>query len=398
MKAEAKTWLDESDEVRSWIDSVGNGTAKIYAPRFDAIMDHITASGEFKGFTPSMLLDFQDRATGRDRVNIINRLNQYCKQLSRRFRPKTVDGYYTAARSFFSYHGVDLPRRRYKLDDDYIEPKNQDLDRESLIKILGAAKPRDKAIYTIAFQSGLGFREFDELNHKSDEITAQLDEGVRFVTIQLSDRKELRGKRQGYFTLIGGDGLRLLREYLKVRGRPRGSEPLFIRGNAGRGENDDPALSARSYHANFVKLAKRVGLEGVYYPHQVRDALRTEWQRSGADTLVCEFIMGHNVDPNKYLKFLKIPDYVIGQFEKALEYLNLISNPDKTRMEDQLEKITSDLERRNEEYDTVFKLFDEYTEKLDATSTLLGKLLTGEITPEKVQKETLEKLKVTPAK
>jgi len=164
-------------------------------------------------------------------------------------------------------------------------------------------------------------------------------------------------------------------EYLKVRGRPHEGEPIFIRSVSGGKGNDDPALEGRSYRKNFKTLCRRVGLPAQgYFPHQVRDVLRTEWQRTGADPLVCEFIMGHGVDPNKYLQFMKAPDYVLEQYRVAESRLNLVSNPDpsmvnRNEMEDlrrevarlqaektEAEAITARLEQK---YDELIKRIEK---------------------------------------
>lgn len=351
MRDELEAWVEAHPVVRNWIDSVEPQTHDNYAYRFKAFYDWITEAGEFKGYTPEKLLDYQDQATGRRKVTIINALNSLCKRLSRELTPSTVQGYWSATRSFFAYHGCELPRRRFSLDENHKEAKPQDLDRKSMVMVLGAAKPRDRAIYTIATMAGMGFREFNIFNRSSEAVLEQLNGDADYVTVTLSDRKRLKGKRSGYFTLIMGDALDLLRRYVKLYGRPKAGEPIFKR-RVPSHKNADPAIASRTYRKNFKTLCRRVGLDEGYSAHQVRDVLRTEWQRSGADPAVCEFIMGHDVDANDYLKFLKAPEYVVEQYRIALSRLNLVSNPEPDKVaKSEVEQLRNKVRRLEEARD-----------------------------------------------
>ena len=332
MRQEIEAWINENPEVEEWLGSVTLPTAKNYALRFKAFHDWLTAAGGFKGYTPSQILDFQDRATGRARVKIANRLGVFCKELGGELRPATVRGYYMAVRSFFAYHGCALSKRGFSLPDNHKEPTPQLLNRDGLIKIIAAAKLRDKAIYTIAFQGAMGWREFDQFNRAWDQIAPQFEGGAEHIIVKLTARKRRRGLTNGFFTIVGRDGVALLREYLKVRGSPASGEPIFIRTHGGKG--DDPAIAARTYRKNLETLARRVGLikqgddRHGYGPHQVRDVFRTQWQLTAADGDVAEFMMGHQVDPNKYLKFSKVPSYCVEEYKKAEGRLSLVSIPD----------------------------------------------------------------------
>jgi hypothetical protein len=64
--------------------------------------------------------------------------------------------------------------------------------------------------------------------------------------------------------------------------------------------------------------------------------------------MVAEFMMGHvkTVDPNKYLQFLKAPEYVYEEYRKAEPRLSLLSNPhpDMVR-KDEVEELREQVER-----------------------------------------------------
>jgi hypothetical protein len=341
MRAALAEWTGQYPEVRQWLGSVTPGAAEGYARGLELFMGWIVQQQGLETATPVTLLDYQDKAQGRDKVRLANYLGEWSRDNSLKFRPETVRRYHNSVRTFFSYNGVPLPRRDFALPNGYKEAAPQLLKREDVVKILAAAKIRDRAIYGIAFMGGMGYNEFSQFNMNWENVAPQLRSGADYVKVPLRGRKKMRGKDEGYFTLIMGDGLELLREYLKVRGEPQLGEPIFMRTHSG-GKVDDgePDLAPRTYRKNFETLCRRIGLinekntgrgsKFTIWAHQLRDAMRTEWQKSGADPLVAEFLMGHvkQVDPNRYLDFMRIPEHVVKEYRKALPRLNAVSNPD----------------------------------------------------------------------
>lgn len=354
MPEDLKVWGEENPEVHEWLSSVGDKTRPIYARRFRNFYEWLTAKPEFKDMTPVQLLDHQDKATGRDRARVANLLSIYLSDLANEFRPRTLTSYYSAARSFFAFHGCDLPKRRFSLPEDYKRQSPQNLDREKLVKILQAAKLRDKAMYMFCAMGGLGWREFNIINHENGaEVQQQLDEGRDRIILYVPPRKKNRIGGQSYPVVIGRDAVKLLRQYLKKQGPIEAGEPIFARYHGGPGGSDDEAIKGRNYRKNFEILARRVQLingkgsdrtsrYGIS-THQLRDVFRSEWQRSGADPAVGELLMGHVVDPNAYLKFTE--DYILQQYEKAEPRLSYVSAPDLEVVSvDEVEKLRRELE------------------------------------------------------
>jgi len=380
--------VSENPEVEEWLGSVSEATAKLYIVRFQRFFDWLTAKGEFEGFTPSQLLDFQDNATGRSRVRIANRLGLYCKRLGEELRPKTVTHYYSVVRSFFAYHGCDLPKRGFSLPDNHKEPSEQKLTRDALVKIVQAAKLRDKTIYVCAFMGAMGWNEFNQFDKSWDQVAPQLDPGEDHIIIKLKARKKKRGLTNGYYTIIGADGVALLRQYLKERGVPKPGESIFLSREGG-------FLAGRTYRKNFEMLCRRVGLikgRGVdrtsrlgYSPHQLRDVFRTEFQRSGADLDVAEFLMGHVVDANKYLQFSKIPDYVVEEYKKAEGRLSIISNPDTDVVSSEaIEELQRQVSEQQRTIDMMMPAFEMIQQQI-ARRNEWNRLRDGETSPKRAQ-------------
>jgi len=333
-------WIRGNPEVGDWLSSVSESTRPLYARRLYDFFEWLTTEGEFQGYSPPQVLDYQDKATGRDKVKIANRLSTFVSGKAMELRPKTLTHYYSTTRSFFAFHGCDLPRRGFSLPDGFKEPAPQNLDYPKLVKIISATKPRDRAIITIMFQAGFGWREFAQFNKSWDQVKSQLEAGQDHLIIELTGRKKARGLSQGFKTIVGRDGVNQLREYLKIRGEPKPGEPIFLRQN--RNRSDQPlgpvAPTGRAIRADFERLARRVTLIGekvklsntVRYGislHQLRDVLKTQWAQTKADKTVIDYLLGHQVDPNDYLKFGSVEKYLLQEYRKAEPMISPLSNP-----------------------------------------------------------------------
>jgi hypothetical protein len=61
--------------------------------------------------------------------------------------------------------------------------------------------------------------------------------------------------------------------------------------------------------------------------HQLRDVLKTQWAQTSADKTVIDYILGHQVDTNNYLKLGSIEKYLLQEYRKAEPMISPISNP-----------------------------------------------------------------------
>lgn len=324
------------------------------------------------------LLDFQDRASGRDRLKIANAAQSYVTEMGKRLRLGTLAVHKTAIYSLFNYHGVPLPRKRLAVEDPMDRAPDK-MDRAALVKLFEAADLRGRALIQIMFSSGMGYKEFSQFNMSWPEIKKQLDAGREYVMIQMKPRKQNRMKGEGFFTFLGKDSISLLRQYLEVRGELKQGDVIFeakTRYKDTKGKN----LSRSAFSRMFIGLAKRTSLinkddiernkdlrdEQVRYglnPYTLRDAFRTEFQRTPADRDVAEFMMGHNIDKNKYLQFLKIPSYCLDEYRKAEQRLSFIPNPEPDlvgiseveALKTQVQQLQSKRDTRIEDLETKMK-------------------------------------------
>jgi len=223
----------------------------------------------------------------------------------------------------------------------------------------------------------MGYREFNIFN-RSESVKQQVLSGKKVA-------KEVYPGRKGglpFYSLVGGDGLLTLRNYLEhERGPIRPGEALIIN-QIGR------PLSWANVHRTFNRIAIECGIieqktprclrcggktrkkfvwsrgpsgrkgkthyiclecghaEPAYpeyrgskstrygvNPHELRDLAKTLWYTSGTnEKWMADFFSGrtHQVDPNNYLKAMKhYPDWMEDVYLKVLPWLNVLSEDPK---------------------------------------------------------------------
>jgi len=90
---------------------------------------------------------------------------------------------------------------------------------------------------------------------------------------------------------------------------------------------------------------------GVRYgvnPHEIRDLSKSRFHISGADLDVWEFMAEHEIDPNKYDKFMKLePWYPIQEYRKFLPWANILScDPERvsrTEVDEELDSLRAEI-------------------------------------------------------
>jgi len=264
------------------------------------------------------------------------------------------------------------------------------------------------------FQSSMGCAEFEYFNSNSwPEVKAQLEEGKQRVKVTLPGRK-INKNQVPYYTFIGKDAVHALNTYLdKERGPIKNGEAIFL---TEKGEPVTKKALERYFTRHGIKIGvikrwtpqcPKCGGETRYsrtrrgekqptlyicnkcgretpaseikvptdiryklHVHEMRDLFRSEWDLSPSRSVVAEFIMGHNVDPNNYNKIMKLhPEWAEHQYELAEPYLNILSEEprkiDRTRLEELVEeRVQEQLRTRQNEYNNLTMLVEKLSREV----------------------------------
>jgi hypothetical protein len=396
-------WVQNNAEVRTWLERLAVKSRQPYLSNafayFTWLRDY---GGEYANKSLKELFDLQDMAVGRDRFKQLRLLQRFISE--KKVAYATMCDIYSSVRSLYAYNLVELPKDVTFRMHSPIQPATSVLDVEGLKRILGVANQCYRACFAIMFQSGMGDGEFEIFNNQWSIIRSQLEEKKEIIKIPLPGRKHSRN-RQPYYTLLAskGDAVRAMTSYLESeRGAIGDGDPIFV-SNSQKGVNGDTlrdAFNVYSERAGIIKRhtpkcpicggetirkRRRVGVaelgfrpQRVFYrckkckhdtfanqidflphqryganPHEMRDVFRSEWHLSRADPDVAEFIMGHDIDKNRYDKIMTLHlEYAEDEYRKALPFLNILSEDprklplDKVRALEEKTQEIDELKRR----------------------------------------------------
>ena len=381
-------WVKRFPEIRAWMSALGDYTAGVYSRkwyRFHRWLFNQDVDPRFAGLGPGELLDLQEKVGGRrERYAQVRVIQFYVNNVLKGAKASKIQ-FMTALRSFYVRSYVPLPSDPNFRIQAESEPVTGFLRREEAREIALKANRKYRAVFCLQVVGFMGFREFNIFNTSDDARECVLS-GHDVVRVHFSGRKRVT---RPYYTLVGGDGLKYLREYLEHdRGRIRPGEPMII------GQNNESPLGRNAIRTTMTRLSADLGfidiltppcpdcggktrkrrlrvvendslLKKIHYeclscgkatrrtssfeaskstryrikPHEFgRDLAKSLWFRSGTpEKWMADFFMGHlnDVDPNDYQKAMKIwPDWVEETYRENLPWLNILSeDPEKVPRE-----------------------------------------------------------------
>lgn len=314
--------------IENWLSRIGEVTGRDYAYTFKRFMAWKSENGgKFAGMSPDELIEYQRKCTNAESYEILDVVQRWVlSMVGLAYKSKRL--YYVTILSFFLHNRAELPKdKSFKIRGD--KPKTPSNLRPDHVKqAVLAAKPMYGAIITCMVEGGMGISEilnWSQMGWKS--LRDQLNEGVDVVKIELPGRKSERNVRP-YFTLIGGDALRMLKHYLGPD-IPEEREAIFLN-PMGRPVN---AIALKRFwlrHLISLGIIEKVegGTRGTRYGyglHELRENFRTLWSQSRANPDIGEFLMGHKLDEHGYNQVYRNYDYVVDEYRKALPFLNVLS-------------------------------------------------------------------------
>jgi integrase len=365
------------DSVDKWLGITGPTSVRVNKSIIRRFMAWLKLNGgAFRDCAPDQLIDYQDNAVGKKRYDLLELVESFvqtqvatygykCKQLS-------------TLRSFFAVNRSELPRDpRFNIRAD-IPPVRGDLKPEEIRLIVLKCNRLYRAVYLSMLAGAMGE---EELIHWSDtglkSLREQIKKGEDIVVIEQTGRKSKKN-REPYFTLISGDALQAVKDYLAVRPEI-GSNAIFI------SQYGDP-LTKDALYQQWTTYAKKLGiikpdqqtLEEIAQGkrrrcqirfgknvHEIRDTYRTLAAKAHADRDIAEFLMGHVIDRLGYNKAMSDVDWVKSEYQKFskafnvltdLEPYGLVTKAQATKMVAQTDVRVETLEKTVEELTQTIKI------------------------------------------
>ena len=322
--------------INTWMLNLRENSRISYTDYFTAWYVWLQENSEkFGGMTPDDLIEYQVQTDGRTQYEILDTIQRYVNGLNWRYNSKIT--VYSGLRSFFMHNRAELPRdQSFRIQSDR-PPVLGNLTEDDVKMIVLSSNPTYRAIFLSMFQAGLDRESFDYWNRGGwPELWEQISEvpgskvPSRFlVKINLPGRKHSRN-RSLFYSYIGQDAIQAILNYLPTR--PNNDEVIFLN----QYEQPISKVALWNYwHRHLVRLGlidlskneMGRGNRYGYNLHEMRDVRSGLWEKSPAKVSVCEFTMGHVVDPLGYReKSFRDESWVKREYLKALPYLNIISS------------------------------------------------------------------------
>jgi hypothetical protein len=286
-----------------------------------------------------MLDEYERIDAPKEQYKHVDVLKEYIK--SRNTGTRNRKNIWYAARSFYAFHRTPLPRIPRNELSRLFTPSQKDkrkvmeltpikLDEVRRL-IFNSPQPYKAAIMTL-FQSAMGLAEFNQFNTQGwQQVVKRLGQPGP-LRIDLYREKTSKTRVNSYYTFIGDDGKRLIKEWLNIKPRTEVGA-LFAVFN--KNKKTWVPLRGRLIGNMITKIAKRTGLikpNGLnryhIHAHEFRDLFKSLCTLNGVNAVASEFFLGHRIDK---LGYDKSPAYDVEWFKreyrKVEPQFNLISGP-----------------------------------------------------------------------
>ena len=245
------------DVVETWLNTVGysHSGSKLTVLRY---RDSLRKFSEYVGKAPQQIYE-EYLSPNTDDKKFKMRYAQYLKGLigdlqQKGYAPASISTTVNVVKSFFKYS--DLPLGFVPSGSDLIEFHNRDMERTEILEIMKIASPRERAFFCLTAQSGL--RPSTIVALKIKDVEGILDENTPIPCLIKVKKENTKGKFAEYFTFIGEDSVRNIKDYFKTRTQLTPEDYLFTM----MGKEDKPLKAGVESHL-FERLAKKLRKNGI---------------------------------------------------------------------------------------------------------------------------------------
>lgn len=277
--------------------------------------------------------------------------------------PSTTNLYYSAIISFYKAFQITLPEIKMDHGDIGLEKNmGKRMQREDIIKLVGVAPPRERALIYLMALSGMGQQEARDLKIKtvldaaSETISVQLKDVYDLFSHETQVLKEvltlsIRRKKVMYnhLTFLPPEATREIINYLKERcyGRNENirikdkSDTVFV-------NNKGASLSRDSIVTNFRRIGLEAGFEkekgsySYWRSHSLRKYFISKMINKSGDKTIADYMAGHTINKQDRTYWEANPKDLKKLYLKALPHLSI----DKAKVKDVDSDTLKDYEKR----------------------------------------------------
>jgi len=342
-------------------------------------------SSKFREYTIDDLVEYQKEANQNgDRYRVLDLVIDWINSMD--LRHGTLKQRYNQIRGLFKANRAELPTEQINYQPDRPKVLSR-LSPEKLRDILLKSNKMYRAIYLTMFMAGMGQDELIQWSNTGyNKLVEDLRGNLDCVFIPLVGRKGQKYQKD-YYTILAGDALKAVQEYLETRGREPGA--IFI-------NQKGAPLSKKALYTYWLRKIKALGyFEGGgnrsrsgMGPHECRDLFRSQWEKSPSKGSVAEFLMQHEVDPNEYNQAHRDKTWVWREYRRAMPKLNLLSSSEPYGLIEsiEVEQLKKELEQAKKGQNTEIARLEKKLEQTRQEQLTLMKKITQLI-------ENKEKLK-----
>lgn len=348
----------EFDAVQTWLDNVAYSHSG--SPGTEAKYRYeIGLFFQFIGKTAAEILQEYEGMTDREfKRKYAQYLRGFIGHLIRQgYSTNTVTSIVSGVKSFFKYN--DLTLGYVPLSRSKVVFHNRDIERQEIVEILKIARPRDRAFYAVMAQTGLRPHTICQLKLK--HVQPDFDDGV--IPCKIDVPEEIaKGKYRSYFTFMGPEAVKHLRDYLKTR--PKLTLESYLFTQYGTEEKADKKSISHRFRDAVLKLKRKdlidyeqtvKGKPGTIRLYSLRKFFRKFAHQAGFEFV--QFWMGHIVSQGQeeHYQPRDVEFHRTLYAEKAMPFLRL-----ETKTPSEMEKQIEDLREENIALrETVQRLEDE---------------------------------------
>ncbi len=316
--------------------------------------------GEFANMNPDELVAYMEEANRKAAFALLDKVQDFT-QSWKGLREKTLQSRYAVVRSFFLHNRVELPKDPTFIIRPDVMPVKGKLKPEDIRNLALAPNRAYRAMILLMFQTGMGLDEFQHWNLNGlENLQTDLKKNRKYITIELPGRKKMKNKVPYNTYLVPGDAWDALIAYLPYRKLAKAkfekTQKLNTIQRRKQEERHGTSYTVKEFNPDAIIYSNRgsplkrktiqnywsrkcvklgiVILKGTNdprnrygkNPHEMRDLFATQWNKSPADKVVGEYLMGHTVDPLGYNKACKDVPFVIGEIKKAMSLLNIMTS------------------------------------------------------------------------